>query len=753
MATFSQLVIKFRIPIIIITVIITGISVYLLKFDINADLSSYLPKDDPSAKLYRYIGQKYAGSNIAIVALETDDIFNKQTIEHINSLTNEFKLLEGVAYVTSLTNVLDIKTLADGMDIGKLIDEYNLPQTDEELAQIKNYTLSRAIYNGRLVSADSTVTLIICRLFEDFNKGDIATSIRENVKKQNLTEKVYYSGIPFQILEISEIIVNDVIFLIPLAGLVILLVLFFSFRTVKGVLLPIITVGISIVWTVGVMSILNVPISIISNIIPVVLIATGSAYSIHVINRFGEYEGNESRISHSISSLREICIPVMLAAFTTMIGFIAFVYGSYLTIIREFGIFSCIGIFFAFLVSVTFVPAVLSFLVTKKQTTPKKSDTGGMKRIMDRIGSLVLANNRTIIFIGIIIAIISIIGIPMVNREIDMLSYFKGDTNIRKAESIIGDKLGGSVPVQILVKGDIQDPSVLQEMKTLETYLKDEVELNNPQSIVEIIEEMNKAMGEGKKIPDSKRKITDLWFLIEGDEIVSQLVNEDKTEALISATTVNFNTRNLKSIVEKIEAFINTHNSSTCTFQQTGLSAIYNSLDESLVNSQIQSLVIAILMVFIVNMILMRSILGGLMGIIPISFTLLFLFGFMGFSTIPLDIATVLVGSISLGIGIDYSIHFIHRFKSELKKQKSIIDSLNKTLETTGKGILINVSTVTLGFLVLLLSSLIPLNRFALLIAITMIGSGVGAITLLPAFIIVTKIKFYKNNKAKEGDT
>jgi len=752
MKRFSEFVIKFRIPIIIITIIITAVLGFLMKFDINADLSSYLPADDPAAKLYRYIGQKYAGSNIAIVALETDDIFNKQTIADVNTLTNEFKLLKGVAYVTSLTNVLDVKTLPDGMDIGKLIDEYNLPQTPAELARLKEYTLSRPIYNGRLVSADATVTLIICRLAEDFNKGDVAKQIRETVSRQHPAEKVYYSGLPFQVLEISDIIVKDIVFLIPLAGLVILLVLFFSFRTIKGVLLPLTTVGISIVWTLGIMSVFNIPLSIISNIIPVVLIATGSAYSIHVINRFGEYRGNQSRINHSISSLKEVGVPVMLAAFTTMIGFIAFVYGSYLTIIRQFGIFSCIGIFFSFLVSVTFVPAVLSFLVAKKPGAVKKSGSGAVNRIMDRIGSFVLKYNKAIIFTGIIIAIVSVIGMPMISREIDMLSYFKGNTNIRQAESIIGNKLGGSVPIQILVKGDIQDPRVLREMADLETYLKNEVKLNNPQSIVELIEEMNNAMGEGKKIPDSKSKIVNLWFLIEGDEVVSQMVNNDKTEALITATTVNFNTRNLKTIVEKIGNYIHSHDSGLVTFQQTGLSAIYTRLDQSIVNSQIQSIIIAIIMVFLVNMLLMRSLAGGLLGIIPISFTLLFLFGFMGFAAIPLDIATVLVGSISLGIGIDYSIHFIHRFKSELKNQKSMHDALNKTLETTGKGILINVATVTLGFLVLLLSSLIPLNRFALLIAITMIGSGVGAVTLLPAVIIVSRIDFLKTNKVKEGE-
>ncbi|MEJ2664618.1 MAG: MMPL family transporter [Spirochaetia bacterium] len=712
MKRFSEFVIKFRIPIIIITIIITAVLGFLMKFDINADLSSYLPADDPAAKLYRYIGQKYAGSNIAIVALETDDIFNKQTIADVNTLTNEFKLLKGVAYVTSLTNVLDVKTLPDGMDIGKLIDEYNLPQTPAELARLKAYTLSRPIYNGRLVSADATVTLIICRLAEDFNKGDVAKQIRETVGRQHPAEKVYYSGLPFQVLEISDIIVKDIVFLIPLAGLVILLVLFFSFRTIKGVLLPLTTVGISIVWTLGIMSVFNIPLSIISNIIPVVLIATGSAYSIHVINRFGEYRGNQSRINHSISSLKEVGVPVMLAA------------------------------------------NALEFdgPMAKKPGAAKKSGSGAVNRIMDRIGSFVLKYNKAIIFTGIIIAIVSVIGMPMISREIDMLSYFKGNTNIRQAESIIGNKLGGSVPIQILVKGDIQDPRVLREMADLETYLKNEVKLNNPQSIVELIEEMNKAMGEGKKIPDSKSKIVNLWFLIEGDEVVSQMVNNDKTEALITATTVNFNTRNLKTIVEKIGNYIHSHDSGLVTFQQTGLSAIYTRLDQSIVNSQIQSIIIAIIMVFLVNMLLMRSLAGGLLGIIPISFTLLFLFGFMGFAAIPLDIATVLVGSISLGIGIDYSIHFIHRFKSELKNQKSMHDALNKTLETTGKGILINVATVTLGFLVLLLSSLIPLNRFALLIAITMIGSGVGAVTLLPAVIIVSRIDFLKTNKVKEGE-
>lgn len=745
MRKFAEVVIKYRKIVIFICLFITLILGYSLKeLKINPDITSYLPKNDRVVKLFDYIGEEYGGNFLVMIALKTDDIFNKETIERINYLTSQFKLVEGVNYVTSLTNVLDIKKTEEGIEIGRLIDEYDLPKTPEELQKLKSYTLSKDLYRGRLVSDDAQVTLIVCRLSEDVDKIKTARQLEEIVKETSLIEKVYYSGMPFQMLEISNFILSDLKFLIPLIGLLIIISLLLAFRTLRGVVLPVLSVSMSTIWTLGIMSILKIPLTVISDIIPVILIAIGSAYSIHVISKFDEdLKTNKDRLKQSTKALAEVGVPVLLAAITTMVGFMAFVFGSYLSMIREFGIFSSLGILFSLIISVTFIPAVLSLLPTKNKSPEGniKKKTG-FTRLMDKIGAFVLRNEKPIFVGGVIIVIVSIIGIPRIQREVDMIDYFKPGTSIRSTEEIMQSKFGGSIPVQILVKGDIQEPAVLKKMKEMEDFLESQKDVHNPQSVADLIEEMSDVMGEGKAIPDSKSKVSNLWFLLEGEEIMDQLVDPDKTEAVIQATIGNVNTGRIRRLVENIEKYIEKTDSSVVTFAQTGMPSIYQRLDDNIMRSQIQSLIFAVILVFICLLFLLRSFVGGLIGLMPIGFTLVIIFGFMGFAGISLDIATVLVGSISIGIGVDYSIHFVNRFRKEFKKAETELEALDKTLETTGRAILINVVTVMMGFLVLISASLIPLQRFGILVTITMISSGLGAITLLPAIILLTKARF-----------
>ena len=747
MKKFAGFVIRYRIPIIITTILITLFLGYFIKdLKINADIISYLPKSDPVVKLFNYIGEEYGGNLLAMVAVETDGIFNKETIERINDLTSQFKLVDGISYVTSLTNVLDIKKGADGgIEIGRLIDEYNLPKTTGELQKLKDYTLSKDVYRGRLVSDDAKATLIICRLREEADKIKTARQLKEIVNNAGPKEKIYYGGLPFQMMDLSEIILNDLKYLIPLVSILIVISLFLGFRTLRGVILPLSSVFISAVWTLGIMSLLRIPLTAISDIIPVILLAVGSAYGIHVVHKFNEEPTGEGRAKQSEKALTEVGVPVILAGITTIAGFLSFIFGSYLSLIREFGLFSALGVLFALIISLTFIPSILSLLPAKGKTILSNGNIekkSGFAGFMDKVGEWILKNEKPIIMGGIIVVAISILGIPRIQRKVDMLDYFKPGSSIRLTEELMQNKFGGSIPIQILVKGDIQDPMVLKEMKKMEDFLESQGDAHNSQSVAGLIEEMNDVMGEGKVIPDSKDKVANLWFLLEGEEVMSQLVNPDKTEAVIQATIINLDTKQIRKLVESIDNYIKNTNTDFFTFTQTGMPSIYQHLDDSVMRSQVQSLIISIILVFICLVFMLRSFTGGLIGLVPIGFTLLFVFGFMGFTGIPLDIATILVGSIAIGIGIDYSIHFVSRFSDEFKKSKTELEALDKTLETTGKAILINVITVMMGFLVLILANLIPLQRFGILVAITMIGSGLGAITLLPATILLTKASF-----------
>ncbi len=742
----AELIIKFRIVIIIGTILMTIVMGYYLKnIKINPDIVSYFPKDDPVVELFNYIGEEYGGTQLAIVAIEADEIFQKEIIRNIQEITSDIQMLDGVSYVTSITNVLNMKDDEfGGIEIGKLIDEYELPESLEELQAIKEYTLLKDMYKGRLISEDSKTSLIVCRLDAEADKIQTAYQIKEIVSNKKISGKALYGGIPFQLIDLSDIMLKDISVLIPIISILIILSLFFSFRSFRGVILPLVSVAFSTIWTLGVMSLLNIPLTVISNIIPVILMAVGSAYSIHVINKFNEsVVSNENRVEQSKKALGEISIPVLLASVTTIVGFAAFIFGAYLDMIRDFGLFSGLGIFFAFVVSITFVPSVLSFLPvlqssSKKETNKKK----GIILFMDKVGIFVLKNEKTIIIGGIIFFIVSLLGVPKIQRSVDMLDYFKKGTNIRLTERMMEHKFGGSIPIQILVKGDIQDPAVLNEMAKFEDFLDGQGDVRNPQSIADLIEEMNDVMGDGKTIPDSRQKITNLWFLLEGEDVMSQLVNSDYTEAVIQATIISIDTKRITRLVSDIQTYIDNIDNSDFTFTQTGMHIIYKKLDDSMMKSQVQSLIIALVLIFLIMTFQMHSVSGGLMGLIPIFFTLAIIFGVMGYLKIPLDIATVLVGSISIGIGIDYSIHFINRFKKEFLQNRNELKALRITLETTGRAIVINVITVMLGFLVLIFANLIPLQRFGILVAITMIGSGIGAITLLPAVILITKAKF-----------
>jgi predicted RND superfamily exporter protein len=747
MKNFAEVVINGRRWIIGATILITLVLGYFCKnVRINSELMSYMPKSDPTVKLSDYIGNEYGGNAFAVIGLEAENVFTRECIAHVNTLTRTLRTIRGVAWVTSLTSVLDIRKTDDGLEISRLIDEYDLPETPEQLGALKEYVMSRDIYRGRLVSQDGRALLIICRI-EAVNKIEIAQAIKRVAKDLKLPEKLFFAGLLFQMIDISSLIVHDLKFLMPLIILLIIVTLAVSFRSIRGVVLPLVSVLISTVWTVGLMSIFKAQFTIISDIIPVILIAVGSAYSIHVISKFNERENGQAVPAQK--ALASVIVPVLLAGVTTIAGFISFVFGSYLTLIREFGIFTALGVLIALVNAITFVPAALSF-----PSRPKSGPLAGIKRtghlsalmsrLPERMSNLMLKRKKRVVIVFCALTILFMFGIPRVQRKVDFLDYFKPTSPLRNAENFMETRFGGSIPIQILVKGDMTDPAVLKKMECMMEFLITLEGIKNPQSLTDLITEMNHVMGEGWTIPEQRDKIANLWFLLEGQETLDQLVNSGKTEGVIQATVKGVYNEQSEGLIRRIEKYMAQNNSPECEFCLTGSPLVFRNLDRSIMRSQLQSLILAIVLIYACLVCMTRSLMISLAGLAPITFTLIAIFGVMGFLRIPLDIATVLVGSASIGVGIDYAIHFMNRYRLEARSSDPA-QALVAVLTTTGRSILINVITVALGFIILIFASLVPLQRFGILIALTMVCSGIGSITLLPAILLVMK-----NNNKKE---
>jgi len=968
MQKFSELVIKYRKIIIFITIFTTLFLGYCLKdLTINSDILSYLPQDDPKVVLFNEVGDKFGGSSLAMVALECEDAFNHATLTRADEITRQFKEMDEIFHVMSLTDIIDIKKTDWGLEIGKLIDEDNIPRDSEELLRLRKYALSKDMYEGNLVSDDGRITVIIARLNQDADKLAIGRQMKEVVERTRGDEKIYYGGIPFQMIFLTDIIQSDLIKLTPIVILLVMGILFLSFRSFRGVFLPLSCVLISTIWVLGFMSLLRIPLTIASDAFPVLLIAIGSAYGIHMLSKYNEdVHKEEGKIQDIKAALSEVGFPILLAGLTTLIGFLAFL-TSKLSLIREFGIFTALGVGFAMIISMTFLPAVLSLMKVKRiKRGAKKIEKEWTTRMMDKLGEFVLLKAKLIIVCGIVVGLFSLFMVTKLSREVNMIDYFKKNSEIRQAEEMMEDRLGGSIPVQIVVKGDLKSPFVLKEIIKFEKYLEAQPDINNPQSIADLICEMNWVVNGLYTIPETKEGVANLWFFIEGNEVLNQLITDDAREALIQAKLGTVNTKQLIALVNRVEDYMNqelktdlvelrislasselatelakdrmerilskiewdirkrglawtAYNSelremlfttanpnsgalddamidaigvkvsdylrgdsadiqvesdrvisaiitgiddalrlsisgersvsektpewseedivdvlkknvpqtlyaddpialdyvagtivamiqdeknwarvrnliqgikpflpeslindekflsdlrddvweinedrttiegskyeslsgnidiearAKLSAQQTGMPIIYNDLDRNIMGSQAFSLSIAVLLVFLLLAFRLKSLIGGLISITPIVLTILINFTIMAIFNIPLDVVTVLIGSVAVGIGIDYTIHFIIRFKVELARGKTELEALDKTLETTGKAIIINALSVMMGFLVLVLGNIVPMQRFGYLIALTMIISATASITILPALLLVTRPGF-----------
>ncbi|MEW6515350.1 MAG: MMPL family transporter [candidate division FCPU426 bacterium] len=736
---FSRFVIRHAKLMVALSLLATlGFGYQLRYLKINSDVLTSLPQDDPVIKTFNQVGETYGGNALAIVAVEADDIFTPGTLASIRDLTNRFRAIPGVISVASLTHVIDIHDTDGQIEISQLIDENDFPRTPAACQALKTRALSKTLLRGRLVSEDGRLTLIVCRLLKD--KEKVSSRIRAEALRARVPEKLYFTGMPFQSNEIYRFIVSDLMVLIPIIAVVMSLALFLSFRTLHGIWLPLLAVGISTLWTLGMMSLLRVPLSIFSNIIPVVLMAVGSAYSIHVISHYHESGASLDPEERAVGNLKDVGVPVILAAVTTMIGFASFIFGSYLTMIKEFGAFVALGIGFALFNSLTLVPALL-YLIHPQARRPHPSADGrlpGPGRLSRFWAGLVVRHRAGLLAAFGLIAVVCSLFIPRIDRRVDFLDYFKPGSEIRKAENIIGRYFGGSVPTQVIVRGDIQDPDVLAAMAKMQEELKRQPELRNPQSIVDYLVEMNAVMGEGRRLPDTREKVANLWFLLEGEEVMSQLVNPDASEAIIQAVQKSAFSRQNSQMVEQIQAACRALGSDKVSFELTSQPVIFKKLDDSLMRSQRSSMSLALGFIVLCLVLMLRSLKNGLLSALPIAFSLLVMFGFMGAVRIPLDVATVLLASITIGIGVDYSIHFANRLQREqgLGYTPDPEQLLARALSGTGKAIWINVVTVAAGFLVLVFSNLVPIQRFGILVALTMLSSGLGAIAIIPVLLL-----------------
>jgi predicted RND superfamily exporter protein len=740
MEKLAGITIRYRWTIVVIVVLLTAFFGYQMKnLKVDSNIVDSLPKDDSTVRLFKEVGNRYGGNQVGIIVLESDNVLNPQTLESIKKITDTLSGIKGIFDVTSLTNMVTLNVEGDNFQVGNLISEDNWPKNKRQADSLKNVIVKNKMVAGNFISKDGTVAAIIFTFDERADANKEAGLVMKKIESLHIPEKYYFGGTPFLTKYVDIVIKDDLIKLIPISFIIIALVLFMSFRSIKGVVLPLLTAGLAILWAMGVFGMVGLKLSMVSNNVPIIILAVGSAYAIHVLNRIVQCKERDP-YKIVLKALSYMIVPVSLSALTTISGFLSFIFGSYLTMIRDFGILAALGTFFSMILALTFVPALME--IFPEDPNRKIKDGINIKSrfhtyILIPLNKLVVHHSLRVIIVWVLLFVISLTGVFMLKRSVSVSGYFKKNHPAAIADRIMDEKLGGSKPVFVVFKGDMQDPDVLKAMEATEKHMLKSPYINSAQSIADVVMNMNKAVTGVDTIPDSKEMVQQLWFLFGQNESINRLVTPELDQGIILAKFNDNGDYGIDKFRKYMNAWFSQHKSSKYSIQITGMPFVNEKLDKSLLKSQTGSLIIAIIIVFLLVTVMFWSVGKGGLSTIPIIVTVAILYGLMGWTGIPLNVVTVLVASVAIGVGIDYSIHFISYYDRSYKTYKSVPKAIEETMYVSGKGILINFISVSAGFLVLAFSEFVPIIYFGILIALSMFGSSMGALTLLPSIILL----------------
>ena len=747
----NTLIRKYRLPLVISIVLLAIYSVsQFSKLTINPSFNEYIPSNVGNRAYLKKLDSIFGGNEkIMLILTSENDIINQNSFERMRGLSEDLQDLEGIEACLSLFDVIDIK-LEDGItNMDPIVDE--IPSDEKELDELKRNILNNSM-GKRFVSSDLTSTAIILTKSNDIEDNKIIPAIQNTIENNPGDEKIYVGGLSYIRYSIKSYIKKDLVTLLPAALIFMVLMLYLSFKEWKGVLLPFIVVVLSILFSFGLMIPLGWEISLVSVLLPIMLIAIANDYGIHLINLYQEKRNSndsKSMKEYAIEIYRELRKPIIITALTTIGGMLGLL-SHKMRPAAELGILASIGIGFALLMSLFLIPVLLSFYKKPKaRKLQKYRKTAFINKVLITFSKWVTFYPKRVVASFIAVVILSTFGLFFLKVDTNIEGYFIGKSDIKKGIELVNKKFGGSQYVSVLFNGKVLSPETLSNIEKYTEQIQKLPEVGHVISPSTFFKELSKGMYMPEEtgylaLPQTEAEAVQYLevFSMSGyDEQVSQLIDYNYENSRILVSMKDGSNRTGKSLLKSLEEITGNDPQFVC-IAGPGLSKIQ--IADMVIRGQITSLILALVIIFILLSLIFKSIVAGAKSILPLILSTLFLFGIMGFLSIPLDIVTTLLSSIMIGVGIDYTIHFLWRYKIEYAKSDDNKLAIFTTMDSVGRGIVFNAFSVMVGFSVLIFSSFAPLRFFGVLVVISIFSCLISALLLIPAILTLTKKQFFK---------
>ena len=779
-----------------IALVIFFLSIFFIQnFRIDASSDTLVSQNDKEFEYYNSYSKLFKSENFLILAIENKNEIDKEFINNFESISSKILKLE---LVTKVFSFIDAPILfLNNISISNLNSNKieNLRNSNLEINDVIKEFTNNPVYVDQIINKEATVFSIIIYLkknlelikakenyenliiskkeyleiktINDEKRNDLINNIRNIIKEAKNKHSYYLGGVEMIANDVINFVKNDILIFSISVIIIIILVLFFIFRQIIWVIICLLSSSYSIVIIFGILGLTQIEVTAISSNFSALIFILSISMNIHIINYYKLIENNDSNLTNT---LKNMFWPCLYTTLTTMVAFGSLIITDIKPII-DFGFIMIIALTISLICSFTILPLLILIFPTNFKLNKNK--------YILKVNFITFVKNhpRKIVIVSLFLFITSIGGAFKLGVENSFVNYFKKNTEIYKGMKLIDEELGGTTPLDIILTFNennqisITDNDInvefnddldfeddffgddiftdgitnnwfsdekLEMISIIHKYLESRNEIGKVQSIMSLIQLAN-------LINEKSLDIFELSVLYQEipdnykEDLIYPYLLIDKNMAKISARIKDSENINRKNIIEEIRYFIEKNkNTSLDTYRVNGLLVLYNNMLDSLFDSQIKSLGFVIILIFLMFLILFKSIKLSILAIIPNIFASTFILGIIGYLSIPLDIMTITIAAITIGIAVDNTIHYLYRFR-EFKKSKTMIESINLTNLSAGLAVLTTSITIALGFSILCLSSFIPTVIFGIFTSMAMIFAMMGVLIFLPSLLILSE--------------
>ncbi len=759
-------------------------SFYIRDFRIDASSDSLVSQNDEDFKYFSYYQDLFPTKNSLVIAVQSNSKIDRVLIDEIEKISEKLSDLPEVYSVFTInkapilllnkTNLLDLAN-----DNYETIIDTNLAIND-----VLNEFAKSPIYSDQIINENKNITSIVVFLNEnnkaldlkenknlylsqgkyysikteiDKERNELIKKIRNIITNSNKDFKYYLGGVEMISNDVISYVKNDILTFSLIVLLIIILILFIIFRRVKWVFAILFTSISAVYLSIGLAGFINFEITAVSANFLSLMFVLSISMNVHIMNNYLQ------RDIKIIENFRMMFWPCFYTFLTTIVAFLSLVISDIKPVI-DFGIIMIVALLIILISSFVILPLIVSFF--SKEEKSYSLNLSFLKSFYP----FAYKNSKYIIGLNILVFVISLYGITNLNVENSFIKYFKKNTEIYKGMYLIDNELGGTTPLDIILKFKNDDQIInstikaeeeddleieddffsddlfgeenniwftnekIQTIKFVHQYLESRIEIGKVTSIYSLIDTANQI----NKSDLSMFELSVLYNEIPIDyktDLIDPYLNVEKNMIKISTRVKDSKDIKRNDLINDINSFLLNQFDNLEEFKVNGLLVLYNNMLKSLFSSQIKSLGFVILAIFIMFVILFRSLKLSIIGIIPNIFASTFILGLIGLLKIPLDIMTITIAAISIGIAVDNTIHYIYRYKENLKLGRNHSEMIEKTHLTVGNAVLITSIAITAGFLTLCLSNFVPTVYFGLFTSLAMIFAMIGVLITLPSIL------------------